>query len=53
MSSTEEKSSNATTDMLSIVKRKEQIINNFQKCCFSAVTWTDWLIDKYCEYCES
>ena len=25
---------------VAFVKRKEQIINNFQKSCFSAVTWT-------------
>ena len=39
MSIAEEKSSKASTDV-AFVERKEQIINNFQKSCFSAVTLT-------------
>ena len=39
MSNAEEKSSKASR-YVAFVKRKEQIINNFQKSCFSAVTWT-------------
>ena len=47
-----EKSLKSNVDLSDFVKRIKEIINNFQKSCFNALTKDDILTENCCKDCQ-